>query len=298
MRNKIQIVDDNVALTTLLAKTLSKFGYETVVQNDPVQALNTARYEVPSLILLDVMMPGRDGGEVLNDLRNDPSLRYIPVILLTAIAREAQGLANTGGITSKVLSKPVQLMELLSTIENELTSSFSYTEEQEMIDMGPPGSNASPFQQQPVQQQPSPFAPQDQVTNPPFSQSEPTPFPQSSPAPFPQEQPPESDPPVRNITPGGYTEAPGEPPFPQSHSEPTQSGPTQPAQQAQTQSPFANQSQLQDALAPSQQTAHSVPPSTGHPQHAHQPTTMPPPPVTNLFQFPKRENPRENVNPW
>lgn len=126
MRHRIQIIDDNVALTTLLAKALAKFGYEPVVENNPLLAVNTVRHYMPDLILLDVMMPERDGGRVLADLRNDLSLRYIPVILLTAIAREAQMPAGTGGIQSIVLSKPVQLQELLGVIDAQLKSGMSY----------------------------------------------------------------------------------------------------------------------------------------------------------------------------
>lgn len=126
MKFRIQIIDDNVALTTLLAKALAKFGYEPVVENNPLLAVNTVRHYMPDLILLDVMMPERDGGRVLTDLRNDLSLRYIPVILLTAIAREAQTLAGTGGIRSVVLAKPVQLEELLSVIDATITASLSY----------------------------------------------------------------------------------------------------------------------------------------------------------------------------
>jgi len=131
MRSRIQIIDDNVALTTLLAKALAKFGYDPVVENNPLLAVNTVRHYMPDLILLDVMMPERDGGRVLADLRNDLSLRYIPVILLTAIAREAQTLAGTGGIQSTVLSKPVQLQELLETIESHINAAKSYNQLQE-----------------------------------------------------------------------------------------------------------------------------------------------------------------------
>ncbi|MDF1657931.1 MAG: response regulator [Verrucomicrobiales bacterium] len=132
MKTTIQIIDDNVALTTLLAKTLAKFGFEPVVENNPLLAINTARHYLPDLILLDVMMPERDGGRVLADLRADLSLRYIPVILLTGIAREAQALAETGGIKSVILAKPVQLKELLETIKSELAAAMTYQDEEEM----------------------------------------------------------------------------------------------------------------------------------------------------------------------
>lgn len=131
MNTTIQIIDDNVALTTLLAKTLAKFGYSPVVENNPLLAINTARHYMPDLILLDVMMPERDGGRVLADLRADLSLRYIPVVLLTGIAREAQALAETGGIRSIILSKPVQLKELVHTIESQLAASRTYNQQKE-----------------------------------------------------------------------------------------------------------------------------------------------------------------------
>jgi hypothetical protein len=58
-------------------------------------------------------------------------LRYIPVILVTAIAREVQGLANTGGINIVILTKPVQLKELLRTNGSELAENCNYNEQAE-----------------------------------------------------------------------------------------------------------------------------------------------------------------------
>ncbi len=126
MKSRILIVDDNMDLTTLLAKTLERFGYEVIVENDSSFAIDTVRRNRPNLILLDVMMPHRDGGEVLYDLRRDVQLRYIPVILLTGLAREAQGLANQGGIQSVVLSKPIELRLLLQEIEQHLEGNKTF----------------------------------------------------------------------------------------------------------------------------------------------------------------------------
>ena len=131
MKTRIQIIDDNVSLTTLLAKTFAKFGYEPVVENNPLLAINTARHFMPDIILLDVMMPERDGGRVLADLRADLSLRYIPVILLTAIAREAQALASMDGIKSAIIAKPVQLTELVDEIERQLAAVRTFSQQQD-----------------------------------------------------------------------------------------------------------------------------------------------------------------------
>lgn len=141
MQSKIHIIDDNVALTALLAKTLSKFGFQPIVENNPLLALNSVRHHMPDLILLDIMMPERDGGRVLADLRADLSLRYIPVVLLTAIAREAQGLASTGGITSTVVAKPVQLKELLELLKNEIDANQTY---QQRLQSTPVSSSVQP----------------------------------------------------------------------------------------------------------------------------------------------------------
>ncbi|MDF1751801.1 MAG: response regulator [Verrucomicrobiales bacterium] len=126
MKSRILVVDDNVDLTTLLAKTLERFGYEVVVENDSSFAVDTTRRLRPNLILLDVMMPHRDGGEVLHDLRHDLLLRGIPVILLTGLAREAQGLADQGGIRSVVLSKPIELKLLLQEIETHIEATKTF----------------------------------------------------------------------------------------------------------------------------------------------------------------------------
>ena len=120
MKARILIVDDNVNLTTLLSKALGKHGYDVVVENDSMCAIDTARRSNPNLILLDVMMPNLDGGDVLAVLRNDLQLRPVPVVLLTALAREASGLGNLGGIQSPVLGKPIELGVLIREIENQL----------------------------------------------------------------------------------------------------------------------------------------------------------------------------------
>jgi CheY-like chemotaxis protein len=98
MRSRIQIIGDNVALTTLLAKASNKFGYDPVVKNNPLLAVNTVRHGMPDLILLDVMMPGRDGGRVLADLRNDLSLRYIRNDL--SLRYISNGVENSSKISS------------------------------------------------------------------------------------------------------------------------------------------------------------------------------------------------------
>ena len=126
--NSVLIIDDEEDIRELLRYNLIKEGFDVDLAPDGESGLALLEKRPFDLVLLDVMMPERDGGRVLADLRNDLSLRYIPVILLTAIAREAQTLASTGGIRSTVLSKPVQLQELIQTIESHLQAAKTYNQ--------------------------------------------------------------------------------------------------------------------------------------------------------------------------
>lgn len=129
MSARILIVDDNVSLTTLLAKTLAKFGFEPYAENNSVLAFSTIQKLMPDIILLDVMMPEKDGGKVLAEIKSDLSTSSIPVILLTGLAREAQGLAKMFALESQVIGKPVELKTLLDEIEKQLANGRSYNEQ-------------------------------------------------------------------------------------------------------------------------------------------------------------------------
>jgi len=131
MTARILLIDDNPRFTTLMAKALDRFGYEPVIENNSLLALEMVRRVRPSLILLDVMMPDRDGSMVLSDLRHDVTTREIPVILVTGIAREAVSLADIGGIVSPVIEKPVNLSNLLREIEVQLATRRTWREETE-----------------------------------------------------------------------------------------------------------------------------------------------------------------------
>ena len=88
--------------------------------NDPTLALATARHYRPDLVLLDVMMPVLDGGDVLEQLWADIDLRSVPIILLTALSTEAASLARLGAGNYPVIGKPVEFRELVAQIEHSL----------------------------------------------------------------------------------------------------------------------------------------------------------------------------------
>ncbi len=116
---RILVVDDEPSVTRNLKLNLeSGGGYEVLGENQAANALAAARSFQPDLILLDVMMPDMDGGEVAARLQADPLLRDTPVIFLTAIVSNEETDGHemvSGGAT--FLAKPVDMGELRKTME-------------------------------------------------------------------------------------------------------------------------------------------------------------------------------------
>lgn len=120
MRGRVLLIDDNVNLTTLTSRALSKAGYEVHVENDALQAMSTLRRVRPEVIVLDMMMPGRDGADILAEIRAGRILHPMPVVVLTALAKEAAHMSRLGGVDSPVLGKPVELRVLIGEIDRQL----------------------------------------------------------------------------------------------------------------------------------------------------------------------------------
>ncbi len=84
-KQRILFVDDEADLTLLVKLNLEKTGmYEVRAENRALNAMKAAREFKPDLVLLDVMMPDLDGGDVASQFKADPSLKNVPVIFLTA----------------------------------------------------------------------------------------------------------------------------------------------------------------------------------------------------------------------
>jgi CheY-like chemotaxis protein len=120
-KRRVLIVDDEAGFTRLLKLTLERTGRFIVwEQNDPVRAQETARLFRPDAVLLDVVMPHVDGGEIAARFKSDPLLRDCAIIFLTAIVGrgESAEIAQIDG--TPYLAKPVGLDELTAVIDREL----------------------------------------------------------------------------------------------------------------------------------------------------------------------------------
>ncbi len=121
---RLVIAEDSPHMLRLLEMTLRKAGHTWTACSAGDAALAAVQAEKPDAALLDIIMPGMDGLEVLSALKEDPSTAGIPVIMLTArghtLTREQ---AEKSG-ASAFLTKPFSPTELLTTIE-QLTSTHS-----------------------------------------------------------------------------------------------------------------------------------------------------------------------------
>jgi len=107
-------VDDNEGVITLFRRYLSKQGYRVIGLTDSTAAVENARQLKPFAITLDVMMPNRDGWQVIQELKTDPDTRRIPVIMCTIVSDQEYGLSLGA---SDYLIKPILEKNLVAALE-------------------------------------------------------------------------------------------------------------------------------------------------------------------------------------
>lgn len=121
-KKKILVVDDEASMTRALKRNLESTGkYEVHTENSGAAGFSAVRSFHPDFILMDVMMPGMDGDEVVARLREDSALKHIPVVFLSAIVQK-QETEPTGTMIGgcEYLAKPVKLEDLIACIEKHV----------------------------------------------------------------------------------------------------------------------------------------------------------------------------------
>jgi DNA-binding response OmpR family regulator len=113
----VLVVDDEPMLRNLLCRLLRMEGYEVLEAEDGQTALEVCAKENPDLVLLDVMLPARDGLDVLGELRRTSD---IPVILVSALAEEADRVTGLKMGADDYITKPFSAAELSARVESVL----------------------------------------------------------------------------------------------------------------------------------------------------------------------------------
>jgi CheY-like chemotaxis protein len=125
-KKRALIVDDEPDARMVVSGLLQSQGWETIEGEDGTEAVALASRENPDLVILDVMMPGKDGFDVLRELREDSRTQHIPVIMLTAIndiemgeRHDAESTGHRLGVTAPqaFVDKPFEFVDMLAVVD-------------------------------------------------------------------------------------------------------------------------------------------------------------------------------------
>ena len=119
---RILAVDDEPNIVRLIQVNLERDGYTVETANNGAQALAKIRANRPDLLVSDVMMPEMDGFELLANIRRDPMLADLPVIMLTAKAQDKDVMEGYTRGADMYLTKPFNPMELKQFVKRILSS--------------------------------------------------------------------------------------------------------------------------------------------------------------------------------
>jgi CheY-like chemotaxis protein len=118
---RILIIDDSRDFTHAARLALERTGrYSVWEENEPARAHQTAQLVRPDLVLLDIVMPETDGGEVAARIESDPALHRTPVVFLTGLVTKAEARSGLQIHGHPFLAKPISIPELIAGIERSL----------------------------------------------------------------------------------------------------------------------------------------------------------------------------------
>ena len=119
---RILAVDDEVNIVRLIKVNLERHGFTVETANNGLEALNKIKESRPDMLVSDVMMPEMDGFELLANVRRDPTLMDLPVIMLTAKAQDRDVMEGYKTGADMYLTKPFNPAELIAFAKRILSS--------------------------------------------------------------------------------------------------------------------------------------------------------------------------------
>ncbi len=120
MQHKIMVVEDNAQVVETLSTLLRDAGFEVFAVEDEMTSIDKARDELPSLIVLDLMLPRISGLDICQALKSEATTRHIPVIMLTAKSDETSTIAGLQLGADDYITKPFNPRELVLRINRAL----------------------------------------------------------------------------------------------------------------------------------------------------------------------------------
>ena len=132
-KEKILIVDDEEHIIELLKFNLLNAGYEVFTANDGIDAVKIAKAEKPSLLLLDLMLPGIDGFDVCKEIKRNNEMKNTSIVMLTAKGEELDKILGLELGADDYITKPFSVRELLARVKAVLRRTNSFNDPEDEI---------------------------------------------------------------------------------------------------------------------------------------------------------------------
>lgn len=136
MNNKILIVDDEPDIADVISYNLKKDGFRVTTASDGEEALNKIRKDKFDLVILDLMLPNIQGGELCRIMKNDPKTAGTPIIMLTAKGEEVDRVIGLESGADDYITKPFSVRELIARIRAVLRRAGEKTTMQKIMRIG------------------------------------------------------------------------------------------------------------------------------------------------------------------
>ncbi len=117
---RVLIIDDSITIVAALKKMLQSAGYKTLEAADAEKGVEVAKQEIPDLIFLDIILPGMDGFAALRQIRRDPTLRLVPVIMISGNEQATEQFYAQRIGADDFMKKPFSRFEVFARIERLL----------------------------------------------------------------------------------------------------------------------------------------------------------------------------------
>jgi two-component system, OmpR family, response regulator RpaA len=143
----VLVIDDDELVSRTLQRTLKIYGYNTMVANGGTEGMQLARRHRPDLVVLDIIMPGVDGYQVCRQFRGDPLLKEVPILFLTAKAKDEDKIEGFRAGADDYLSKPFNIEELQLRIKAILRRTLPAVEQDDasQVNVGDVGLDCRSF---------------------------------------------------------------------------------------------------------------------------------------------------------
>ena len=133
MKHLVMVIEDEEALGLMLKYNLEKEGYDVLVQSRGNKAIADVEKNMPSVILLDWMLPEMSGVEICKLIRSKPDIKNIPIIMLTAKGEEEDKIKGLSAGADDYVTKPFSIPELMARVKTQLRRAPEPQTEKELI---------------------------------------------------------------------------------------------------------------------------------------------------------------------